>query len=205
MNILKSLFLSLTIAGILFSCKNNAETEQTGSSNAKLTGTFNTTGEVKWEAKGVGHGHNGTINISKAEVTFAEGVLVGGMAEVDMKTIRATDLLGDSIQESKLIGHLLNNDFFAVDSFPTATLKINSVVNNEASADLTMRGITNPIKFPVTVVEDSLGFTITSSFPVDRTLYNIKTGSGKFFDIKKLGDHMIEDIFNLSILIKGAK
>lgn len=205
MNIIKSLFLSLTVAAFIYSCKSNSEPVQEGSSNAKLTGTFATTGEVKWEAKGVGHGHNGTINISKAEVTFAEGVLVGGMAEVDMKTIRATDLAGDSVQEHKLVGHLLNTDFFAVDSFPTAMLKINSVANNEASADLTMRGITNPIKFPVTIVEDSLGFTITSTFPVDRTLYNIKTGSGKFFDIKKLGDHMIEDIFNLSIKIQGAK
>ncbi|MBP7478537.1 MAG: YceI family protein [Chitinophagales bacterium] len=205
MNIIKSLFLSLTVAAFIYSCKSNSEPVQEGSSNAKLTGTFATTGEVKWEAKGVGHGHNGTIEISKSEVTFAEGVLVGGMAEVDMKTIRATDLEGDSVQEHKLVGHLLNTDFFAVDSFPTASIKINSVTNNEASADLTMRGITNPIKFPVTIVEDSLGFTITSTFPVDRTLYNIKTGSGKFFDIKKLGDHMIEDIFNLSIKIQGAK
>lgn len=205
MKALRFVLFSAIMAFAIASCKNNTPAVEEGSSNAKLSGHFTTTGDIKWSAQGVGHGHNGTVAISNSDVTFTDGVLSGANFTVDMKSMKAEDLAGDSVQHAKLIGHLMAPDFFGVDSFPTATFTMKSLANNEVTGDMTIKGITNPVKFPVTVVEDSTGFTISGNLDVDRTLYNVQFGSAKFFDIKKLGDHLVEDIMKLSFELKGNK
>ena len=63
----------------------------------------------------------------------------------------------------------------------------------DVKADITIKGITKAIAFTVTID----GNTATSNIKIDRTEFNIRYGSGSFFD--GLGDNMIYDEFNLIV------
>jgi polyisoprenoid-binding protein YceI len=98
----------------------------------------------------------------------------------------------------KLVGHLKSDDFFGVEKFPTSELIITESApfkNNEATVTgkLTIKGITHPVTFKAVKV----GTGYTALITVDRTKYDIKYGSGKFFD--SLGDKMIYDEFTLDV------
>lgn len=197
--------LMICISIFMVSCNRSTPTVEAGASNAVLTGNYNPTGILNWTGKGVGHSHNGTVGISKASVSFKEGILSAAEFEVDMNTITAESLESDTAKHAKLISHLKSSDFFTVDSFPTAKFVMTSYANNTINGDMTLKGITKPIQFPLTIAEDSIGFTINGNIDLDRTLFNVQAGSAKFFDIKKLGDHLIEDIIKISFELKGTK
>jgi len=63
----------------------------------------------------------------------------------------------------------------------------------DITADLTIKGITKPINFTATMNEN----TATADITVDRAKYNVRYGSGSFFE--GLGDKMIYDNFDLSV------
>ena len=113
-----------------------------------------------------------------------------------MTTINTTDLTGD--MKGKLDGHLKSDDFFGVEKFPTATLVIKSLGEKgngvyAVTADLTIKGKTESIKFDLAVAANSA----TTTLKVDRTKYDIKYGSGSFFS--DLGDKTIYDDFDLTV------
>ena len=60
-------------------------------------------------------------------------------------------------------------------------------------ADLTIKNITDNIEFEAFLSNGKA----TSDITIDRTLYDIKYGSGTFFE--NLGDRMIDDKFKLSV------
>jgi polyisoprenoid-binding protein YceI len=128
-----------------------------------------------------------------------EGKLVGGMFVADMTSINVTDLEGDS--KGKLEGHLNSDDFFGVKDHPTATFKMNTVVEKSkgvygVAGDMTIKGKTNPIAFDLKME----GNTATTTLVIDRSKYDVKYGSGSFFD--NLGDKTIYDEFTLDIMLK---
>src|SRR5690606_22867425 len=112
--------------------------------------------------------------------------------------------LKDPEYNGKLVGHLKSDDFFSVDKFPVATFKITSVKptnknlgTHEVTGNLTIKGITHAVKFPATIeFKDGLA-TAKGKLKVDRTKYNIRYGSGKFFE--NLGDKMIDDNFEIEL------
>lgn len=61
------------------------------------------------------------------------------------------------------------------------------------SGDLTIKGKTNPVTFDVKDKKGMYHAVIT----VDRSLYDVRYGSGKFFD--NLGDKTIYDDFTLEV------
>lgn len=155
------------------------------------------TSVILWKGKKVTGSHEGTIKIKEGNLLFEEGKLFGGSFIVDMTSIVCTDLQGKS--SKKLQGHLMSNDFFSVPNHPTASLLISSVREKKAansytvSADLTIKGITNSIDFDATVTANRA----TSNIIIDRTDFDIRYGSGAFFD--NLGDRMIYDEFELDL------
>jgi polyisoprenoid-binding protein YceI len=60
---------------------------------------------------------------------------------------------------------------------------------------LTIKGITHPVSFKTKKSDNGFIATVT----IDRTKYDVRYGSGKFFD--NLGDNMIYDNFVLDIKI----
>jgi len=151
---------------------------------------------INWVGKKVTGSHEGTIALKEGALIFKGKKLVGGNFTVDMTTINTTDLDGKG--KANLDGHLKSDDFFGVEKFPTATLVFKSIGekgNNiySVTADLTIKGKTESIKFDITVA----GNTATTTLKVDRTKYDIKYGSGSFFS--DLGDKTIYDDFDLTV------
>jgi polyisoprenoid-binding protein YceI len=151
---------------------------------------------VQWVGKKVTGQHEGTINLKQGTLVFADKKLKGGTFTVDMTSLNTTDLQGE--YQSKLNGHLKADDFFGTDKYPTS--KLDFVLISEkgngvyaVKANLTIKDVTNPISFDITVK----GNTAKTTLKIDRTKYGIKYGSGSFFD--NLGDKTISDEFELTV------
>ncbi|NDC30261.1 MAG: YceI family protein [Bacteroidetes bacterium] len=165
----------------------------------------------KWKAKKVTGEHSGDAKFSTGTVVVNGNNLVGGTVEVDMTTINTTDLQGE--YQGKLNGHLKGDDFFAVEKFKTATLKIKSASaikdaiigsnNYTVTADLTIKGITKEIIFPAMVVVSKEQVMTKAEFDIDRTNYDIKYNSGKFF--ASIGDKAIMDNFTITVRLIATK
>ena len=165
-----------------------------------------------WHAKKVTGEHMGLVKISAGSIETDGKNLTGGNFDIDMTTITCTDLTGE--WNGKLIGHLNSPDFFAVDNFKTANLKIKSATeikgaktaadNYTVVADLTIKGITKEITFPAFVIIKKSGEVVANaSFDIDRTAYDIKYGSKSFFE--GIGDKAIDDKFNIKVRIVATK
>ena len=155
--------------------------------------------KITWVGKKVTGEHSGTVNLRDGIFHFKGKELTGGSFTVDMNSITVTDLQAGQGKE-KLEGHLKNDDFFATDKFDTATLVFTSVSPKgkdtyNVKGDLTIKGKTNPVVFEVVVGANSA----KTKFNIDRTKYDIKYGSGSFFD--NLGDKAISDEFEVSAAI----
>lgn len=154
--------------------------------------------EITWNGYKVTGQHEGTINMQSGDLTMdANGALTGGTIVIDMSSIKTTDLTGE--YAGKLEGHLKSDDFFGTTTFPTSTLKITKVASKgtpgdyKVSADLTIKGKTNPIKFYANITDK----VATATIKIDRTEYDVRYGSGSFFD--SLGDKTIYDEFDINV------
>lgn len=161
---------------------------------------------IHWIGKKVTGQHSGTIKLKDGSLEMKKGLLTGGSFTIDMTSLAVTDLTGGMAQ--KLAGHLSSDDFFGIASHPTASLAITDVKSEgsgmyNVTADLTIKGITNPVTFTTIVSENGAGISATSKIIVDRTKYDVKYGSGKFFD--SLGDNLIYDDFELNVNILASK
>ncbi len=102
--------------------------------------------------------HFGTIKFENGDVTVKDGQLEGGKFVADMTSLENVDLQSDAEQKSKLEGHLKSGDFFEVEKFPTASYEITKVspmsegdYNTVLEGNLTIKGITKPVKFNANV------------------------------------------------------
>ena len=159
--------------------------------------------ELKWTGKKVTGEHWGYIQLKDASLSVKNNKIESGVFKIDMKSIDNQDLEKEK-PNAQLVGHLKSDDFFSVDKYPVSTLKIkeSTPFKNgfaEIKADLTIKGITHPISFKAEQLVNGYKADIT----VDRTKYNVRYGSGKFFD--NLGDNMIYDDFTLEVKIITKK
>lgn len=176
----------LLTAAVLFAIFTNAQSYQVKTSDSVL----------KWTGKKVAGSHHGKIDLKEGTFTLKNNEIESGVFVIDMTSITNDDLTGDS--NKSLVGHLKSDDFFSVEKNPEATLVLTGstpLKNNKATAkgNLTIKGITQPIEFEATQKGSSFSATIT----IDRTLYNVRYGSGKFFS--NLGDNMISDNFIIEV------
>ncbi|MBM1107990.1 YceI family protein [Aurantibacter crassamenti] len=151
---------------------------------------------ITWKAYKVAGGHEGTVALKSGHLLFDGKKLTGGEFVVDMPTLVSTDVQGE--MKGKLEGHLKSDDFFGVENHKTSKLIITSVkpFNDKSytvTGDLTIKGITKPITFVISLYENKAMATLK----VDRTKYDIKYRSGNFFE--NLGDKTIYDEFDLVV------
>ena len=154
---------------------------------------------VNWIGKKITGQHEGIVNFKDGYLVFKDKKVVGGSFTVNMKSLSNTDQTGSS--KSKLEGHLKSEDFFNIDNYSTATLVFKSIANKGnntylINADLTIKGITNSNQFDLVIVNANKA---TAKLTVDRTKYDIKYGSGSYFD--DLGDKTIYDDFEINVVI----
>lgn len=153
--------------------------------------------KVFWTGKKVSGEHTGFVAIKKGQVFVENNQVVGATVHMDMNAIECTDLEGE--WKDKLVGHLKSDDFFSVEKFPMAMFEITDMKMMDGKqnvvGNLTIKGMTHEIAFPVeTMVKDGM-VKASGTAVIDRTKWNIKYGSGKFF--KGLGDRLIYDDFEI--------
>lgn len=154
---------------------------------------------ITWTGKKVTGEHSGSLSFKEGTLLFKNKKVSGGSFTADMTTLSNTDQKGSG--KEKLEGHLRSADFFNIEEHKTAKLEFKTIAEKKPNvysitADLTIKGKTNPVKFDLTVA----GKTASTEFSIDRTKFGIQYGSGSFFD--DLGDRTIYDEFDLKVFLK---
>ena len=157
---------------------------------------------VKWLGRTPVKSHDGVINILEGSFSVNEKSFLKGLVVIDMNTINCTDLSGGGKKD--LEGHLKNDDFFSVNTYPQAKI---SMVSNlipvdgliEFQAALEIKGKTNPIIFQSKIEVENGTYKAKGSFSFNRALYDVKYRSKSFFN--DLGDKFINDEIEIEIEI----
>ncbi|MCF8357217.1 MAG: YceI family protein [Prolixibacteraceae bacterium] len=184
MKTITGIFLAMLISSGIFAETLSVDTEKS---------------ELKWTGKKVAGKHYGKVQLKEGLLILKDGKIESGIFVVDMRTITSDDLPEGTLNE-KLVGHLKSDDFFGVEQYPETTLNITSGThkgngNYTVNGKLTIRDITKPVEFEAS----REGNVFTATITVDRSEYNVKYGSGKFF--QNLGDNLIYDDFTMDVTI----
>lgn len=172
--------------------------------------TFTLSGEqsaLTWSGKKIGTMHTGQIALKSGSISFGAGQLVGCKVVIDMTQITNTDLQ-DASEREKLLGHLKSDDFFGVAKHPEARFVMTSATMNgpqgSVRGQLTIKGKTNEVEIKSTVISKSGpdGVVISGVLIFDRTQFDVRYGSDKFFD--NLGDAVINDEVTLNFKLRGT-
>lgn len=160
---------------------------------------------VNWTGKKVLGLHTGSINIAEGFIEITDNLIKSGEIQIDMASIVITDIK-DKKTHDDFLAHLKNDDFFAVDKFKIAKLDISGsekTENNKLKIDgiLTIKDISHPVSFTASVEIFTDFLHSLGEIVIDRTMYNIRYGSGKFID--NLGDKLIHDEFVLQFKLIG--
>jgi polyisoprenoid-binding protein YceI len=141
--------------------------------------------QVNWKGTMLGvKQHFGTVSFVDGNITVQGGQLVDGRFTADLNSIRALDenYAPDTEEQgtrSKLIGHLKSGDFFDVQNHPNATLDILEVNGNTATANFTVRGVTNTETIENIQITDNNGeVRATGTMTFDRQKYGVAWSSG---------------------------
>ncbi|MCX6181748.1 MAG: YceI family protein [Bacteroidetes bacterium] len=165
---------------VLASCGETKEEVKTEGSVTAGTYTADAAAsKVNWKGEVAGvYGHQGFVNLKSGSVTFNDSALTGGEFVVDMSVISPTDSASYKDEEGHRITdlqkHLTTKDFFATDSFPTATFVITSVEGSTVKGNLTVRGKTNEESAEIlsSQVVDGVA-TITGKLVFNRQKYDV--------------------------------
>ncbi len=163
--------------------------------------------QVQWVGKKVTGQHNGTVALKSGQIELDGRSLKGGKFEIDMTSIKVEDVK-DADSNGKLTGHLKSDDFFGVDKNPVSTFVITSVKplgakkdaagnTHEITGNLTIKGATHPVTFPAKIEIAKDQAKAAGKLVIDRTKFDIKYRSGKFFP--ELGDKLIHDNFEIDL------
>ncbi len=162
---------------------------------------------IRWIGAKVTGKHNGSIKLKSGKVEFVGGAIKSGEIVIDMPTLVVEDLSGDA--KAELEGHLKSDDFFATSKFADSkfVFKSGTAKNKhqfEVTGDLIIKGISKPLTATLILVPTADNMIkLNGGFAIDRTQYDIKFRSAKFFS--DLGDKMIEDNFLITLDLKGKK
>ena len=155
--------------------------------------------KVMWYGEKIGGSHEGTIELKSASLEMKDGKLVSGKVIIDMTTIVDTDIENDGMRK-RLEDHLRSDDFFGVDKYPEAVFELTgseSVSEGlKVMGNITIKGNTEPIEFMTSMEESGEGMIFKGKIEIDRTLFDVRFGSKKFF--ANIGDRAIDDMFSLT-------
>ena len=180
-------FSVLTIFGLFLSLSAHAAEVDLTQSSIQWTGS-----------KVTGSSHTGKVIPKSIKVVATDGVIKSAEVVMDLKTFTVTDITGKSAQ--RFLKHMKSDDFFDVETFPTASLSLTSVQDGIARGQLTIKDKTHPVIFKIQQTKN----VYTGQLKFDRTKFGMIYGSGSFF--KNLGDKVIKDevVVDFSIVLKGG-
>jgi rhodanese-related sulfurtransferase/polyisoprenoid-binding protein YceI len=168
-----------------------------------------TESKVEWVGRNLLNKHNGQIGIKNGKLHFVRGALDRGEVTLDMRAIVCHDLAGDPLHDV-LITHLQSDDFFDTELYPEANFAITlteaipqatpGAPNLKVHGELTLKNVARPMEFLATTGMTPEGKAAAqASLAIDRTLWKVLYGSGKFF--RNLGGHLVNDMIELQLRI----
>jgi len=158
--------------------------------------------KLLWLGEKVTGQHTGSIGLQSGWLNWQDNKILSGEFNIDMSSIK------DSESNERLEGHLKSEDFFGVEKYPTSKLVISESTPFEKGTGLvrgtlTIKGVTNPVEFRATMQKVEEGTWFYANIVIDRSKYNVRYGSGSFFD--NLGDKTIYDEFKLKVNLLVTK
>ena len=172
----------------------------------------------EWIGRKVSGEHNGDIKISSADLSVYKKTddtfFISGYMSIDMNTISNIDIQ-DVGTRAYLVEHLKDDDFFnvinhpysyikIVDCIPLSNLNNNMNYNYLLKAEITIKGISKAIEFPILVEELGINkneISAIGTIDIDRTDFGIKYKSKSYFP--SIGDKFIYDDFTINFKISG--
>ncbi|MBM3281397.1 MAG: YceI family protein [Candidatus Harrisonbacteria bacterium] len=150
----------------------------------------------------------GTIKIKSGELSLSEaGDPISSTFVVDMTSIKV-EKTGMGAKGIPILTKVLTSpEWFNSATFTASTFVAKNVVKNSdgtyaLKGDLTIKDKTNPQEISGKLEKSGDIYTFVGKAEVDRTLYEIRFGSTKFFD--NLGDGIVADNFTLDFKITFA-
>jgi polyisoprenoid-binding protein YceI len=143
--------------------------------------------------------------ITTLTLTSLAGYAKTQKIEVDPATSKlvylAKKVTGQHTGEVKISNGFLSfdKDTLKPAKFVFKSVKREKADNYKISGDLTIKGKTAPVTFDAVATKEKA----TAKVVFDRTKYDIKYGSGKFFPT--IGDKMINDDVQLDVLLAAKK
>ena len=156
---------------------------------------------IRWYGEELtGKTHFGNLNFKEGQIELQDGLIIGGTFVVNMTSLSVEDLSGGA--KARLEGHLRSDDFFSVDKYPEATLKITQKAKVEGDVqklygELTIKGIKHPVDFTIILGDKK---TAIANLTFDRSKYNVRFRSGSFFE--NLGDKLILDDIRMEVSLQ---
>lgn len=168
---------------------------------------------IRWIGRNLLNMHEGYLTLKSGHLDFEKGSLKAGEFVIDMRSIRSTDLEGDDLHDV-LIRHLMDHDFFDVETYPEARFVIDTATpvegavagapNLKIEGTLTLKDVTAPLSFTAIsgMTADGKTAAAQASLAIDRTRWNVKYGSGRLF--RNLDGHLVNDLIELQLRIVTA-
>ena len=219
------LFLIVSTSLLAVSCKSKGAEESTADTATTSGTTPQGTAyeidvprsELKWNAFKPTGTHFGTVPIAGGTIYVDGDLITGGSVEINMSGLEVKDSEGE--MKEKLEAHLKGSvpgkedDFFNVSKYPKATFNIlgSTKLENDPlgthmiNGELRIKEITKPVSFKA-VVDLASGVAIKATaepFVIDRTEWDIKFKSKKFFD--DLKDDFVNDEIKLELTVGAVK
>jgi len=156
---------------------------------------------LRWEGFSLRGSHEGTLHATHGFLQYGAGMqLLGGEVVVPLASLVVTDIPAtDPIPRRRLRDHLLAEDFFWADRFPTARLVVTGatgqgVGRKRVTARLTMRGVTLPITFEATEqVRPNGQIEVRARIELDRQRWGVR--------FRRSRDLLVRDVFTLDVLL----
>lgn len=215
-----NLLFVIAFASSLMNCKDKANEASTSDAETIAVAEQTATefladaskSRIEWKGSKPTGIHNGTVTIENGNLQINDGSIQSGSFIIDMTSIEVLDMEGE--YKDKLENHLKGtvegkeDHFFDVNKYPKAEFDITGTEildgKTQLSGNLTIKGITNNISFPVTISTEGDVVTLTSDmFSIDRTKWNVNYGSKSVFD--DLGDSFVSDDIELKITVTANK
>ncbi|MCU0395158.1 MAG: YceI family protein [Chitinophagaceae bacterium] len=163
---------------------------------------------LSWNAKKVTGEHSGLVPVSSGVIEVNNGTVKSGNFTMNLAGLTVTDIK-DAGTNAKLVGHLKSDDFFSTEKHPNSTFVVTGIAAGSQAGsytvkgNLTIKGITQAIEFPASILVDGKTLKAAANITVDRTKFDIRYGSKSFFE--SIGDKAIYDDFTLSLQLVATQ
>jgi polyisoprenoid-binding protein YceI len=162
---------------------------------------------VEWMGRSLMGAHRGSVKLSQGELEVRGGLPSRARFTLDMRSIENADITDPEMRQM-LVHHLQSDDFFDVEKFPTAEFRLTKIEpltdatpgrpNTKITGELALKDVRRELTFPAILGPAPEGvFAADALFDLDRTLWNVRYGSGRFYE--KLGKHLVNDTITLAL------